>query len=94
MIHPTIKDIARQLNISPSTVSRALRDHPDIKIETRKKVVALAKELDYYPNIIAQSLKKRRSSIIGVIVPQVKHFFFASVMSGITDVAYQARGIQ
>jgi DNA-binding LacI/PurR family transcriptional regulator len=86
----TIKDIASQLNISVSTVSRALRNHPDISTETKKRVIDTANELDYHPNAIAQSLKRNRSSLIGVIVPQVKHDFFATVMSGIADVAYNA----
>jgi len=86
----TIKDIAFRLNISVSTVSRALRNHPDISVETKRKVIKMAKELDYHPNAIAQSLKRNRSNLIGVIVPQVKHDFFATVMSGIADVAYNA----
>ncbi|MBN2103612.1 LacI family DNA-binding transcriptional regulator [bacterium] len=86
----TIKDIALRLNISVSTVSRALRNHPDISAETKRKVMDIANELDYQPNAIAQSLKRNRSNLIGVIVPQVKHDFFATVMSGIADVAYNA----
>jgi len=86
----TIKDIAQRLNISPSTVSRALRNHPDIKADTKKAVVELAKELDYHPNSIAQSLQKRRTNTIGVIVPEIKHHFFSSVISGIEDVAYDS----
>ena len=86
----TIKDIASYLNISPSTVSRALRDHPDISQQTKDLVKTVAEKLDYQPNTIAQSLKNRQSNIIGVVVPQVKHYFFASIMAGITDVAYEA----
>ncbi|MBN1780609.1 LacI family DNA-binding transcriptional regulator [bacterium] len=86
----TIKDIASRLNISVSTVSRALRNHPDISTETKRRVIAMADELDYHPNAIAQSLKRNRTNLIGVIVPQVKHDFFATVMSGIADVAYNA----
>lgn len=85
----TIKDIAKNLNLSPSTVSRALRDHPDISSATKKQVITLAKKLDYHPNNIAQSLKKRRSNTIGVIVPEIKHHFFSSVISGVEEVAYQ-----
>ena len=84
----TIKDIAKQLNLSPSTISRVLHNHPDISSGTRERVLKLVEELDYHPNSIAQSLKKKQSKIIGVIVPQVRHYFFASIMSGITDVAY------
>lgn len=86
----TIKDIAKKLNVSTSTVSRALRDHPDINAETKELIVKTAQELDYQPNTFAQNLKRQRSNTIGVIVPQVKHVFFAEIMSGITDVAYNA----
>jgi len=86
----TIKDIARQLGISPSTVSRALKDHPDISIETKKAVNELAKDLNYQPNAIALSLKHSRSFTIGVIIPETVHYFFSSVISGIEDVAYEA----
>ncbi len=83
----TIVDIARELNITPSTVSRALRNHPDVNEKTRERVIALAEEWDYHPNNIAQSLKKRRTNLIGVVVPQVRHSFFATVIAGITDIA-------
>lgn len=86
----TIKDIARELGISPSTVSRALKDHPDISPETKKAVNDLAKELSYQPNAIALSLKHSRSYTIGVIIPETVHYFFSSVISGIEDVAYEA----
>lgn len=88
--HTTIIDIARKLGISPSTVSRALSDHPDIKSETKKKVKKIAKELHYFPNPIAQSLKSNRTTTIGVIVPEIKHDFFSSAISGIEEVAYQS----
>ncbi|HDQ45175.1 MAG TPA: LacI family transcriptional regulator [bacterium] len=90
MRQTTIKDIAEKLRLSPSTVSRALNDHPDISENTKDRVRSLAERLEYQPNSIAQSLQKRRSKIIGVVVPQVKHVFFASIMGGITDVAYDA----
>lgn len=86
----TIKDIAAKLGISPSTVSRALKDHPDISDATKKAVKALAEEWDYQPNSIALSLRSRKSNIIGVIVPQIIHHFFSTVISGIEDVAYKA----
>src|SRR4030043_1243133 len=78
----TIIDIAKRLGISPSTVSRALSDHPDISLETKARVRAVADELDYRPNTIAQNLQKKQSQIIGVVVPQVKHYFFAEIMAG------------
>lgn len=86
----TIKDIARELNISPSTVSRALQDHPDISIKTKKLVNDLAEKLDYKPNHLALSLRHNRTNIIGVIIPEIVHFFFSTIISGIEDVAYGA----
>ncbi|MDX8337963.1 LacI family DNA-binding transcriptional regulator [Draconibacterium sp. IB214405] len=86
----TIKDLARELNISASTVSRALKDHPDISKETKRAVQELAKKLNYQPNAVALSLKQRRSNTIGVIIPEIVHYFFSSVISGIEDVAYDA----
>lgn len=90
MKHTTIIDIAKKLGIAPSTVSRALRDHPDIKNETKEQVKKVAEELRYLPNPIAQSLKSSRTTTIGVIVPEIKHDFFSSAISGIEDVAYQS----
>ena len=86
----TIKDIARELGISPSTVSRALKDHPDISTETKKAVNDLAEKLNYQPNIVALSLRQKKTNTIGVIIPEIVHFFFSTVISGIEDVAYQA----
>jgi LacI family transcriptional regulator len=83
----TIKDIARQLNISASTVSRALQDHKDISDKTKEKVKALAKEMNYQPNAIALSLQRSKSNIIGIIVPQIVHHFFSTVISGIEEFA-------
>lgn len=86
----TIKDIARRLNISVSTVSRALRGASDIKPETKEAVVGLAAELDYQPNSIALSLVKSKTNIIGVIIPDITIPFFASAISGIQEVASEA----
>ncbi|MEW5844930.1 MAG: LacI family DNA-binding transcriptional regulator [Bacteroidota bacterium] len=83
----TIKDIARELGISPSTVSRALKDHPDISQETKRLVNELAAKYNYKPNIIALSLRNQRSNVIGVIIPEIVHYFFSSVISGIEEVA-------
>lgn len=84
----TIKDIARELNLSFSTVSRALKDYPGISNETKRKVREMADKLDYRPNAIALSLRKSRSFTIGVIIPEVVHFFFSTVISGIEEEAY------
>jgi len=86
----TIKDIARELKVSPSTVSRALKNHPDISEETKKAVNELARKSNYQPNAVALSLKQSRSNTIGVIIPEIVHYFFSSVISGIEDVAYNA----
>ena len=87
----TIKDLARHLNISVATVSRAMRDMPEIKAETRDAVLKLAKELDYQPNLLATNLVKNRTKTIGVIVPDLAYHFFASVIKGIEEEAI-ARG--
>jgi len=84
----TIKDIARQLGVSASTVSRALKNHPDISEHTKQKVQELARAHNYRPNPVALSLKHKRSNTIGVIIPEIVHYFFSSVMSGIGDFAY------
>jgi LacI family transcriptional regulator len=86
----TIKDIARELGISPSTVSRALKDHPDISRETKKAVTDLAQKLNYQPNIVALNLRTRKTHTIGVIIPELVHFFFSTVISGIEAAAYEA----
>lgn len=85
----TIKDLARELGISPSTVSRALRDHPDISNATKERVTATARKYNYQPNLLAQSLQKKRSNTIGVIVPEIRHDFFSTCISGIEEVAYE-----
>lgn len=72
----TIKDIARALNVSPSTVSRALKDNPDISKDTRDLIHAYAQEHNYKPNALAINLRASRSNTIGVIVPQLVHHFF------------------
>jgi LacI family transcriptional regulator len=84
----TIKDIARKLGISASTVSRALRGGTEINEETRKSVQDLAKALKYTPNPIALSLKEKRSKVIGVIVPEIANYFCSAVIAGIEDIAY------
>lgn len=85
----TIIDIAQKLQISPSTVSRALSNHPGIRKETKEQVKKIAQELHYSPNPIARNLKNNRSTTIGIIVPEIKHDFFSSAISGIEEVAYQ-----
>ena len=85
---PTIKDIARELNIHHSTVSRALHNHPDVKHETKKLVQSAAEKLNYSPNLMARNLKRNTTNFIGVIVPEIEHHFFSSAVSGIEKIAY------
>jgi DNA-binding LacI/PurR family transcriptional regulator len=86
----TIKDIANDLKVSPATVSRALRNHPNISTKRKKTIIEKAEELNYQPDSIAQSLKSRQTLTIGVIVPEIKHNFFSAVLDGIEEVAYKA----
>lgn len=84
----TIKDLARSLNLSTSTISRALRDSSEIGIETKRRVLELAQRLDYNPNPVALSLLSNQTNDIGVIVPEIANPFFAIVIAGIEDVAF------
>jgi len=83
----TLKQIAKELDVSISTVSKALRDSAEISEDTRKKIKAFAKLYNYKPNNIALSLKNRKSKTIGVIIPEIVHHFFTTVISGIEQVA-------
>ena len=85
----TIYDIAEKVGVSASTVSRALRGHPDIRPETIETVKKMAKKLNYQPNTMAQSLRERRTKVIGVLLPEIQQFFFGSVLNGIEEVAFQ-----
>ena len=84
----TIHDIARKLNLSASTVSRALKDKPVISEATRTLVKRVAREMGYRPNVLAANLRTKRTNTIGVIVPLINRHFFSSVISGIEVVAY------
>src|SRR5258707_14789150 len=84
----TIKDLAKTLNISISTVSRALRDTYDVNKDTREKVVALAAELKYKPNFNATGLARKGTHNIGVILSDVTNYFFSTVITGVQEVAY------
>jgi len=86
---PTIKEIAKQLNVSVSTVSRALHDHPGIGLRTRMRVQQLARELNYEPNQSAIFFKQQKTFAIGVVLPNLKEEFFSEAISGIEDVATQ-----
>lgn len=86
----TIKDIARMLNISVATVSRALRDTYDVNKETREKVLDLASRLNYKPNFNATALAHGRTHNIGILLPFITNYYFSTVITGIQKVAYEA----
>ena len=83
----TLDDIAKELNITKVSVSKALRDHPDISDLTKLKVKETARKLGYKPNLIARSLTSSRSRTLGVIVPKIAHNFFAHVVAGVQKYA-------
>ncbi len=83
----TLKDLARKLRLSVSTVSRALRNVQDINPETKKQVLALAEELNYEPNFIAKSLVNKQTKTIGVVLPVIASSYFASAIGGMMEVA-------
>jgi LacI family transcriptional regulator, galactose operon repressor len=83
-----LSDIAEKLNVSTVTVSKALRDHPDISHKTKKLVTSIADELGYTPNFMARNLSSRKSNTIGVVVPKIAHFFFGSIIESIYDIAF------
>ena len=86
----TMKDIATQLGVSVATVSRALKNSPNISKQRREMIQRYAREHDYYPNVIAEQLRHSRqkpSQIIGVILPEIVHYYFASILSGIEEKA-------
>ncbi len=82
-----IKMIASELGVSPSTVSKALKDSHEISKETRKKIKAFAKFYNYKPNSLALSLRNQKTMVIGIIIPDIVHHFFSRVISGIESIA-------
>lgn len=84
----TIKDIAKALNLSTSTVSRALRGSYEISADTKKAVLEYAEKINYRPNPIALSLKERRTRAIGVVVSEIANNFFSQAINGIESIAY------
>lgn len=81
-----MKDIARDLGVSVITVSKVLRNHPDVGDETRERVLARVKELDYRPNLAARSLVTGRTYLIGLVVPDLLHPFFAEIAKSLSEV--------
>lgn len=85
----TIYDVAKALNISPSTVSRGLKDHPHIRKETIKKIKAAAHEMGYQRNKFASNLRQKHTNTIGVVVPKLNSYFMATVIAGMEKVTNQ-----
>lgn len=79
-----MKDIAKDLGLSTVTISKVLRNHPDIAVETRERVLRRVKELDYHPNLMARSLVTGRSYLIGLIVPDLLHPFFTEIAKALS----------
>lgn len=86
----SLKDLAKELGVSIATVSRALRNSPEIGAEMQEKVKALAKKLNYRPNPFAQSLRKEAPRVIGVVVPNLVTHYYAAVLDGIEDEARES----
>lgn len=82
----TIYDVAKALNISPSTVSRGLKDHPQIRNETKKRIRTAAHEMGYQRNKFASNLRQKHTNTIGVVVPKLNSFFMATVISGMEKI--------
>ncbi|RZS97569.1 LacI family DNA-binding transcriptional regulator [Cecembia calidifontis] len=87
----TLKDIAKELNISVSTASRALKSHPDISEETIRMVKEFAEKHNYVPNALAVNFRKNKTYNIGLIVPELVHHFFSTVISGAINAAKKRR---
>src|SRR5258708_9915140 len=88
-----MKDIAEERGVLVMTVSRALRNHTDISEATRNKVIARARKLGYQPNWIARSLVTRRTHMVGLVIPDLMHSFFAEVARGVNG-KFQPLGYQ
>ncbi|MCH7409446.1 LacI family transcriptional regulator [Belliella sp. DSM 111904] len=81
----TITDLAKELNVSPSTISRALNNSPFISEERKKVIMDLAKKMNYSPNQLALSLLNKRTKILGVVVPEITSYYFSTAINGIQD---------
>ncbi len=86
----TIKDIAREAGVSIQTVSRALNDKQEIHIDTKNKILKIARELNYSPNIVASSLRLKRTKTLGIIIPDNRDPFYAEILQGATKAAQSA----
>lgn len=83
----TIYDVAREANVSMATVSRVVNGNPNVKPSTRKKVLEVIERLDYRPNAVARGLASKKTTTVGVIIPDVTNLFFSSLARGIDDIA-------
>lgn len=89
MLKPiTIKDLAKELNLSPSTVSRALNDRWDVNQKTRQRVLEVAEKMNYRPNVMSLGLKRNQTFTVGVVIPEFVNSFFAEVINGIESVLH------
>lgn len=86
----TIYDVAKYLDISPSTVSRGLKDHPHINKETKRKIIHAAREMGYQHNKFASSLRQKKTYTLGVIVPKLNSYFISTAIAGIEKVTSQS----
>ncbi|NWF89338.1 MAG: LacI family DNA-binding transcriptional regulator [Ignavibacteriaceae bacterium] len=84
-----LEDLAKKLKVSKVTVSKALRNHPDISEETKVRVRELADKYGYVPNFMAKNLSARKSNIIGLVIPKIAHFFFGSIIESIYNTAFE-----
>lgn len=90
---PKLKDLAERLNVSPMTVSKALRGHSDISKNTKQRVLDLAKKLNYQPNFVARNLSSKKTFTIGIIMPKIAHSFYSAILDGIQTIA-EERGYE
>jgi DNA-binding LacI/PurR family transcriptional regulator len=84
----TVKEIAKKANVSVATVSRALNDDSKVKEETKELILSIAKKLNYTPNIIARSFVKQKSTLIGLILPEISDEFYTEIIKGVDEVSY------
>ena len=84
-----IKKLAKELNVSPATVTRAFRGYSDINPDTKERILALAKELNYHPNYYASNLREKKTKTIAVIIPHLSDIFFSLAIDGLEKLANQ-----
>ena len=84
----TVKEIAKKANVSVATVSRALNDDAKVKEETKELILSVAKKLNYTPNIIARNFVKQKSTLLGLILPEISDEFYTEIIKGVDEVSY------